>query len=139
MPAIRQADSRAPVVVPASGSRSVAARSDIIATRMQATSQWLKSGDPSAYTIQLFVAQNEQHLRKHLRMLTNFIGSNDLYLYRTAGQGRDPVTVLWGNFPDRRSAEQQLKQLPAWIRANRPYLRTLSGIRAEVQQLQASR
>jgi septal ring-binding cell division protein DamX len=45
------------------------------------------------------------------------------------------VSVLWGTFHDRKNAERQLKELPQSVRANRPYLRTVAGIRAEIEQL----
>jgi septal ring-binding cell division protein DamX len=111
---------------------------DLIGNRMHATARWLTSGKASGFSIQLFVAQDENHLRKYLKILIKIIESDDLYLYRSGGQNRELVTVLWGNFPDRKSAEQEMKKLPAWIRANRPYLRTLSGIRGQVEQLQKS-
>ena len=111
---------------------------DVIDSRMHATRRWLTSGKASGFSIQLFVAQDEHHLRKYLRMLTKIIESENLYLYRSGGQDPQLVTVLWGNFPDRKSAEQEIKKLPAWIRANRPYLRTLNGVRGEVEQIQRS-
>jgi septal ring-binding cell division protein DamX len=98
----------------------------------------VNSGKPSGYSIQLFVAQNEHHLKKHLKTLIEIIEENDIYLYRAGGRNGELVTVLWGNFPDRKSAEQEMKKLPAWIRANRPYLRTLSGARGQIEQLRRS-
>jgi septal ring-binding cell division protein DamX len=41
------------------------------------------------------------------------------------------VNVLWGSFSDRKVAQDELAQLPASLKANRPYVRTLEGIRAE--------
>jgi MSHA biogenesis protein MshM len=120
------------------GSTAEIGPGDLIGNRMHATARWLKSGKASGFSIQLFIAQDEHHLRKHLNMLTKIIESDQLYLYRSGGQHRELVTVLWGNFPDRQSAEQEMKKLPAWIRANRPYLRTRSGIRGQVEQLQKS-
>jgi type II secretory pathway predicted ATPase ExeA/septal ring-binding cell division protein DamX len=113
-------------------------RGDLVLARMEATVDWLKSGDGSAYSIQLLVAEDERQLRKHLKTITKFIESNQIYLYRSAGRDRQLVSVLWGNFPDRKSAEHQIKELPASLRANRPYLRTVDGVRAEIEQLKGS-
>ena len=110
-------------------------RGDLVASRMEATGKWLRSQNGSAYSIQLLVAEDEHQLRTHLKTLTRHVEANDIYLYRSAGHGRELVSVLWGTFADRRSAERQLKELPASLRANRPYLRTLAGVRAEIQQL----
>jgi len=125
-------------VVDAKSARTVARRSDMVASRMEATGKWLTSENGSAYSIQLLVAQDERQLRTHLKTLVRHVEANDIYLYRSAGQGRELVSVLWGTFPDRRSAERQLKELPPSLRANRPYLRTVSGIRAEIEQLRGS-
>jgi MSHA biogenesis protein MshM len=122
----------------AKSARAAASRSDMVASRMEATGKWLSAENGSAYSIQLLVAQDERQLRTHLKTLMRHVEANDIYLYRSTGQGRELVSVLWGTFADRRSAERQLKGLPASLRANRPYLRTVSGIRAEIEQLRAS-
>ena len=114
---------------------TVPKRGDLVASRMEATGKWLRSQNSSAYSIQLLVAEDEHQLRTHLKTLTRHVEANDIYLYRSAGHGRELVSVLWGTFADRRSAERQLKELPASLRANRPYLRTLAGVRSEIQQL----
>jgi MSHA biogenesis protein MshM len=115
-----------------------ARRGDFVASRMDATGKWLTSENGSAYSIQLLVAEDERQLRTHLKTLAKHVEADDIYLYRSTGRGRELVSVLWGTFPDRRSAERRLKELPASLRANRPYLRTVTGIRAEIEQLRGS-
>jgi septal ring-binding cell division protein DamX len=44
------------------------------------------------------------------------------------------MSVLWGNFPDRKAALRGMAELPPVVRANRPYLRTLNGVRAELER-----
>ena len=39
--------------------------------------------------------------------------------------------LLWGSYADRRDAQEDLAQLPPSMRASRPYVRTLTGIRTE--------
>jgi type II secretory pathway predicted ATPase ExeA len=111
-----------------------AAGNDVIASRMEATRKWLSAGDGSAWSIQLFVAEDERELRSHLKKLTKFIENNEVYLYRSVSHGRQFVSVLWGTFPDQSSAQRELRRLPASLRANKPYLRTVSGVRAEIEQ-----
>jgi len=122
----------APVSAPATSVPIAAASGDIIASRMQATAAWLDSGIADAYSIQLLVAADDQQLRNHLKALAKFIEINDIYMYRSAAQGRPMVNVLWGNFAERKAAQDELAVLPASLRSNRPYVRTISGIRAEV-------
>jgi type II secretory pathway predicted ATPase ExeA len=115
-----------------------ATSADIIASRMLATDKWLDSGIATAYSIQLFVADHDQQLRNHLNGLPKFIEANDIYMYRSAAQGRPMVNVLWGSFADRKAAQEELALLPSSLRANRPYVRTISGIRAEIERQRGS-
>jgi type II secretory pathway predicted ATPase ExeA len=112
--------------------------SDLIAGRMEATQQWVSSSTSGPYSIQLFVADNDQQLRNHLKGLPKFIEMNDIYMYRSAAQGRPMVNVLWGSFSDRKAAHDELAVLPSSLRANRPYVRTLDGIRAEIGRQQVA-
>jgi len=48
------------------------------------------------------------------------------------------VNVVWGSFADRKAAQEELALLPASLRANRPYVRTISSIRAEIERLRDS-
>jgi len=48
------------------------------------------------------------------------------------------LTVLYGTFSDRRSAQDVLDKLPESLKANRPILRTVDGIRGELRKNQAS-
>jgi type II secretory pathway predicted ATPase ExeA/septal ring-binding cell division protein DamX len=107
---------------------------DVISARMSATDKWLDSTDLTAYSIQLLVAEDDEQLRNHLKALPKFIEVNDIYMYRSAAQGRPMVNVLWGSFAERKAAQQELTLLPPSLRSNRPYVRTMSGIRAEIDR-----
>jgi len=48
------------------------------------------------------------------------------------------LTVLYGTFSDRRSAQDVLDKLPEALKANRPILRTVGGIRDELRRNQTS-
>ena len=131
--------SPATAVNPPASAPPPAAGGDLIANRMRVTQEWLNSGQTAGYSIQLLVAENDEQLRNHLKGLPKFIEMNDIYMYRSAAQGRPMVNVLWGSFPDRQAAQDELAQLPSTLRANRPYVRTLSGIRAEVDRQRDTR
>lgn len=112
---------------------------DIIARRIEATTKLLKGTAADAYSIQLFVAGSEEQLRNHLKSLPKFIEINDIYMYRSVAQGRPRVNVLWGSYPSRDEALEWIDELPPSLRANRPYVRTVEAIRAEMNRSSASR
>lgn len=104
---------------------------DVVGSRLKATQQWLDSKAAGPFSIQLFVASNDPELRHHLKRLPKFIETNDIYMYLSSMQGGPMVNVLWGSFPDRKAAQDELARLPASLRTNRPYVRTVDVIRAE--------
>lgn len=113
---------------------------DVIATRMHATEQWVRSGISDRHSIQLLVAPGEDQLRKHLKVLLKFIELNEIYMYRSVGRDNSTVNVLYGSFESREQALSELGELPAWLQVNRPYVRPISAVRAEVElQRQSSR
>jgi septal ring-binding cell division protein DamX len=123
---------------PPSDSDFSARPTDIIEKRIAATKSWAKSARPDAYSIQLFVAGSEEHLRKHLKALPKFIETNDIYMYRGLAQGGSRVNVLWGSYDTRTAALEWLEELPPSLRVNRPYVRTLENIRADMDRSSAS-
>jgi MSHA biogenesis protein MshM len=107
---------------------------DVIANRIDAMNRLLKSGAARPFSIQLLTAASDEQLRNHLKALSKFVEVNDIYMYRSVAQGRPAVSVLWGNFNDRQAAQDQIEELPRPLRANRPYVRSIDDIRAEVDR-----
>jgi septal ring-binding cell division protein DamX len=70
-------------------------------------------------------------LRGYLESLTNYIDTEKIFVYRTVANQEPSMTVLYGAFPARAEAVKSLEALPAALKANRPYIRTVQGIRAE--------
>jgi septal ring-binding cell division protein DamX len=120
-------------------SATARASTDVIADRIQATQRWIKSGLDRSYSIQLLVTTNEEQLRNDLNALPKFIEINDIYMYRSGTQGRAALNVLWRSFNSRQAALLELQELPASLRSNRPYVRTLQEIRAEADRYSAIR
>lgn len=102
--------------------------------RMKATQSWLANEPQATYSIQLLGADGEPQLKDHLSVITKFVEINKLFMYRTVAKGRPSLTLLYGSFGDRRAAEDALAKLPPSLKANRPILRTVQGIRAEIKQ-----
>jgi MSHA biogenesis protein MshM len=111
---------------------------DEIEQRLAATKEWLAKGDKNPYSIQLLGADNATQLKHHLNVIRKYIEINDIFVYRTIAKQKPSLTVLYGSFEDRRAAQEALAKLPANLKAYKPVLRTMQGIRAEIAQHQSS-
>jgi septal ring-binding cell division protein DamX len=111
---------------------------DEFESRLAATKDWLAQADKNLYSIQLFGADNPAQLKYHLSEISKFVEINDIFVYRTIAKQKPSLTVLYGSFNDRRAALDALAKLPPALKANRPVLRTMQGIRAEIAQHQTS-
>jgi MSHA biogenesis protein MshM len=112
--------------------------STLLARRISATSQWLSKQSPELVTIQMMGGYDDAQLNAQLDVLSQQLEVDKLYVYRTktsqAGLANTPFTiVLYGSYPNRVQAVQALKQLPPNIQKNRPQLRTIAGVLAEMK------
>jgi type II secretory pathway predicted ATPase ExeA len=138
-PLARAAGGGAPVVGQARAAETATSvGSDVLETRLAATEKWLATQPNNLYSIQLLGTPDATQLKLHLNELSKFIEMNKIFVYRTVANGRPLLTVLYGSFSDRRSAQEVLEKLPEGLRANRPILRTVEGIRGELKRQQAS-
>jgi type II secretory pathway predicted ATPase ExeA len=110
----------------------------IVEQRFAASRAWLADAPPTAFSIQLMGVEDESHLKRHLNDLAKSIEINKVFLYRSVANRKALLTVLYGSFVDRRAAQEALDALPAELQANRPFLRTVRGIRAEILRQQSS-
>jgi septal ring-binding cell division protein DamX len=105
-----------------------------VQARLDVTRGWLASSPPTLHTIQLMGTNSEEQLKAHLKSLAKVIEPSKVYLFRTKAQGKPSITVVYGAYADRRSALDALEKLPPALAANKPVLRTVNGIRAEMKQ-----
>ncbi len=117
---------------------SLVEEQDEVQTRLAATKDWLAQGDKNPFTIQLLGAENANQLKHHLNVIRKYIEINDIFVYRTLAKQKPSLTVLYGSFDSRRAAQEALAKLPASLKAYKPVLRTMKGIRAEIAQHQSS-
>ena len=138
-PLARAAGGGAPVVGQARAAETATSvGSDVLETRLAATEKWLATQPNNLYSIQLLGTPDATQLKLHLNELSKFIEMNKIFVYRTLANGRPLLTVLYGTFSDRRSAQDVLDKLPEALKANRPILRTVGGIRDELRRNQTS-
>ena len=135
-PAVIAADTAAPIPAAAPAATAVkpapATDATLLQERLAATAAWLDDAQPQTYTIQLLGANDDQQLNQHLKFLSNIIEMNRLFVYRTVAKGAPSLTVVWGSFDTQRAALQAMAQLPPFLKAYRPLLRTVQGIKAEI-------
>jgi septal ring-binding cell division protein DamX len=106
--------------------------------RLLATERWLAEEQGGVFSIQLLGSNDTQMLRSYLETLSNHIEKDKIFVYRTVANQAPSMTVLYGAFPARADAVKSLEALPAALKANRPYIRTVQGVRAELAQRKAS-
>lgn len=123
---------------PAGGTRSAdeppvaQPAANLVEQRLAATRNWLARVDPNAFTIQVMEAEHEPQLLRDLSEIAKSIEINEVFLYRIEANRKALLTVLYGSFSDRRTAQDALDKLPPALKANRPFLRTVRGVRGGV-------
>lgn len=111
---------------------------DVLESRIAATNDWLAREAPETFTIQLLGTNDATLLRFHLNELGNLIEMNKIFVYRTTANQKPFLTVLFGSFNSYRAAQEALDKLPESLKVNRPFLRTVGGIREEIARLAKS-
>ncbi len=105
---------------------------DLLAQRLLATERWLAEEHAAVFSIQLLGSTDPELLRGYLKTLSNYIDPDRIFVYRTVANREPSMTVLYGAFPGRAEALESLDRLPAELKLNRPYIRTVQGIRSEL-------
>lgn len=115
---------------------AVEAPGNVFERRLAATEKWISKQGPSTTSIQLMGSNDIKLLRWQLDKIGRDVEMDQIFVYRTKVSGQPAWTVLYGSFPGRSEAAAALAHLPESLKANRPILRTLQGIRAEIAELQ---
>lgn len=133
LPPVRaQAPAVAPMPAASFGSAIDPLPDDILEQRLLSTDAWLAQQDASAYSIQLLGTNDPELLREYFKTIGKYLEIEKVFVYRTLANQRPSLTVLYGTFGTRNEVYQMLNALPDELKANRPYYRTLRGIRSEI-------
>lgn len=111
---------------------------NVLENRMAATGPWLSRAKLDDHAIQLLGASDEAQLNQHLKIISKIIEINDLFVYRTTAKGVPSLTVVWGGFDSQHAAQTAMAQLPSFMQAYKPLLRTVRGIKTEVARQKAA-
>jgi DamX protein len=85
---------------------------------------WLLRQDAGHYTIQLIAASDLAAARGYSQRH----GLSGIRYVQTRSQGREFVVALAGSFADRSAAENALSGLPAGVRSDQPWIRTVGSL-----------
>ena len=113
------------------GDRNSAA-GDVLEQRLHATEQWLAEQNGSVYSIQLLGTNDPELLRDYFKTIAKYLEIEKVYVYRTMANRRPSLTVLYGNFSGWAEVNRALESLPEELKTNRPYYRTIQGVRSEI-------
>ena len=106
--------------------------SDVLEHRLLATGRWLGEQNGGFYCIQLLGTNDPELLREYFRTIAKYIDIDKVYVYRTTANRQPSLTVLYGTFATRNEVTRTLQSLPDELKFNRPYYRTIEGIRSEI-------
>ena len=124
--------------VSSGNTESGAATGDLLESRLAATREWLVSEAHTTLSIQLMGTNDPEQLKDLLNGIGKFVEINKVFVYRTVARQKPSLTVLYGSFDSPRAAREALDKLPESLKSNRPILRTVQGIRAEIKQHRSS-
>ncbi len=111
---------------------SLSVQSDLLEQRLLATERWLAEAQGETFSIQLLGSNDPALLRNYFETLGKYIELEKVFVYRTLANQQPSMTVLYGAFGSRADAVKSLEALPDELKANRPYIRTVQGVRSEI-------
>lgn len=112
-----------PVAPPASTTSSSKATSGVTNAN-----QWYLTQSASHYTIQLVASRSEQNIQTLLQQ-----GQQYRYFVKQQ-QGQKFYVLTYGSFSSQQAAQAAIRNLPAALRTDTPWVRSFSGIQQEIQQ-----
>ena len=107
-------------------------QSNLLEQRLLATDRWLAEAQGGTFSIQLLGSNDPALLRNYFETLGKYIELEKVFVYRTLANQQPSMTVLYGAFGSRSDAVKSLEALPDELTANRPYIRTVQGVRSEI-------
>jgi len=117
---------------------TLSAQSDLLEQRLLATERWLDEAQGGVFSIQLLGSNDSTLLRRYFETLSKYIEIEKVFVYRTVANQQPSMTVVYGAFSTRLEAVKAIEALPEELKINRPYIRTVQGIRVEIGMKKAS-
>jgi len=110
-------------------------RPSLLDQRLNETEKWLGAVADDHYSIQLFMTQiaDVTALEDFLRDPSDLLDFEKIYVYETRIGGSRMYSVLYNDFDSRKTARSILKNLPAEMKASKPFLRRVSALRKDLE------
>jgi MSHA biogenesis protein MshM len=121
-----------PAKAPAVADTAVAtAPDDSIPALLTRSRSWSDAASGSHWFLQLMSVPATQttYVENYLRRARRSLDAGQLRLYRAETAAGPQLAVIYGDFPDQRSALQSLGAMPDWIRSTRPIARQVRSLR----------
>ena len=110
-------------------------RPTLLDRRLSETEKWLLNVDDKHYSIQLFMTRiaDAKAVEEFLRDPSDLLDFEKIYVYETKIGGSRMYSVLYSDFDSRQTAYSMLQNLPANMRASKPFLRRVSALRKDLE------
>ena len=110
-------------------------RPSLLDQRLNETEKWLGAVADDHYSIQLFMTQiaDVTALEKFLSDPSDLLDFEKIYVYETRIGGSRMYSVLYNDFDSRNTARSILQNLPAEMKASKPFLRRVSALRKDLE------
>ncbi len=114
------------------GAQQVAA-GDPLEALLAGSRGWTTSAPAERWFIQLMSVPSGKgpYVLDYVRRASRAVDPALLRAYRTETPAGSQIAVIYGDFPDQRSAQQAIGALPDWIAASRPMARSVRSLRGE--------
>lgn len=106
----------------------------ILQQRLQATQHWLNTANPKHYTIQVMLRRESK-----VKELDNLLNKSEiqpllsnLYLHLFDNKDKTEWIITYHEFNDSTSANAAIASLPALLKDNKPFVRTIDSLRSKL-------
>ncbi|MDH5324088.1 MAG: AAA family ATPase [Gammaproteobacteria bacterium] len=99
--------------------------------RFPNSEQWLMQQNPDAFTLQLLAGYEKRTIDKFLNQ--NDLPSTKLAYYQSTNRGKHWHSLVFGLYPDYRSATHAVAQLPEPLQHAKPWIRQLKNIQKDIR------
>ncbi len=111
---------------------------NLLIERLSATDKWLLHSSDKTASIQIMSLLVEEDPQKSLlrffhKLEAKGINLDQIYVYSMSKEDNYIYVVLFGSYADRAEARVNMNSLPSSLKANGPIVRTVRGIKNEVE------
>jgi MSHA biogenesis protein MshM len=108
----------------------------LVQQRFAATQEWLKKAPDGHYAIQLLTVKETDvgRLESFLRKAAAEVPDQDIHVYSVKIDGAQHYRAAYGSYPDVTSVRAAMKELPALLKAQNPYHRSIERMRSQNRQ-----